>query len=199
MLVDGSGAIQGSFATWGATCKLTGPAPPDRVSLGIGNQKLLAAFSYGDLTDETINGFQLYCEPNAGGAGDSDAGTLSCSPSARLVAGASTDAIQDLRCGTAGKADTAGQIAGLTNNLSYNVAVAAIDTYENVGVLSPVACAAPLATVPGAGNEQTSKACSFALGRPSFPFLPSIALGLCLLRRRRPQRRGLVSRRRRPS
>ena len=72
MLVDGSGAIQGSFATWGATYKLTAPAPPDHVSLGIGNQKLLAAFSYEQVSDDlTINGYQLYCEPD--GAADGDA------------------------------------------------------------------------------------------------------------------------------
>ena len=190
MLIDpASNAVVGSLATWTATYKLTGPVPPDHVSLGIGNQKLLAAFSYDEgVADTTINGYQLYCEPNANTLADSDAGAPACAPSARLVPGASTDAIQDLLCGTADRADTVGQIAGLTNNLSYNVAVAATDTYENVGVLSPVACAAPLATVPGAGNEQTSKACSFALGRPSFPFLPSMALGLCLLRRRRPRR-----------
>jgi hypothetical protein len=80
----------------------------------------------------------------------------------------------------------------LTNNLPYSVAVAAVDSYDNIGVLSPVACAAPLATVPGEANadsEQTSRACSFALGHPSFPLLPSIALGLCLLRcRRRPSK-----------
>lgn len=139
----------------------------------------------------TINGYRLYCEPNAGSTGESDAGPPACAPSARLVAGASTDDIQDLLCGNAGKADASGQIEGLTNNLPYNVAVAATDVYDNVSVLSPVACAAPLATVPGqaeSSSEQTSKACSFAPSRPSFPFLPCIALGLCLLRRRQRRR-----------
>ena len=190
MLIDPSSfAVQGAFATWTATYKLTAPRPPDHVSLGVGNEGLVASFSYDQIpADQTSNGYQLYCEPKAGGTGDSDAGPPTCAPSARLVVGASTDDIQDLLCGTAGKADTEGQIGGLTNNLPYNVAVAAIDTYDNVSTLSQIACAAPLATVPGqtdSGGEQTSKACSFALGRPSFPLLPSVALGLCLLRRRR--------------
>lgn len=190
MLIDpASHAVKGTFATWNASSKLTAPPPPDHVSLGVGNQELVAAFSYDQISsDQTINGFQLYCEPSPGGTGDSDAGPPACAPSARLVAGASTDDIQDLLCGNAGKADSEGQIGGLTNNLPYNVAVAATDTYDNISVLSPIACAAPLASAPGkSDSEQTSKACSFALGRPSFPLLPSIALGLCLLRRRRPQ------------
>jgi hypothetical protein len=190
MLIDpASFAVKGTLATWRATLKLSAPPPPDRVSLGVGNEELIAAFSYDQISaDVTSNGYQLYCEPKAGGTGDSDSGLLACAPSARLVAGASTDDLQDLLCGTTGKADTEGQIGGLTNNVPYNVAVAAIDIYDNVSVLSPVACEAPRATVPGhteSGQEQTSKACSFALGRPSFPLLPSVALGLCLLRRRR--------------
>jgi hypothetical protein len=190
MLIDpASFAVKGTLATWHASFKLTAPPPPDHVSLGVGNEELVASFSYDQISaDTTINGYQLYCEPNAGGTGDSDAGPPTCAPSARLVAGASTDNIQDLLCGTVGKADTEGQIGGLTNNLPYNVAVATVDTYDNVSTLSQVACAAPLATVPGqtdSGSEQTSRACSFALGRPSFPLLPSVALGLCLLRRRR--------------
>jgi hypothetical protein len=195
MLVDASDSIQGTFASWTGSYKLAGPAPPDHVSLGVGNQQLLVSFSYEQISsDTTINGYQLYCEPD--GAADSDAGSPACaaspSSSSRLVAGASTDDIQDLLCGGAGKADTRGKLDGLTNDVPYNVAVATTDSYDNVGVLSSVACEAPRATVPGqaeSGAEQTSKACSFSVSHPSFPLLPSIALGLCLLRRRRPRRR----------
>jgi hypothetical protein len=195
MLIDPTSyAVAGSLAMWTATYKLTPPPPPDHVNLGIGSQELLVAFSYDQIPDDqTINGYQFYCEPEADTADDSDAGPAVCTtPHGRLVAGASTDDIQDLLCGSADRTATRGTIDGLTNNQPYDVAVAAIDSYDNVSVLSSVACAPPLAVVPGQaepGSEQTSTACSFAPGHPSFPLLPSVALGLCLLRRRRPRRR----------
>jgi hypothetical protein len=183
MLVDGSATIQGTAASWQASYKLNAPAPPDHVSLGTGAEPLLVNFSYDESTDTTIKGYQLYCEPNsAGGASENgDAGPPACVPSSRLVAGADVSNLQDLRCGSASRAATSATIKGLTDGLPYNVAVATIDSYDNVSVLSPVACAAPAAAV----SEQTAKACSFAASRPSFPLLPMLGVGLCLVRRRR--------------
>jgi hypothetical protein len=90
--------------------------------------------------------------------------------------------LQDLLCGTAGRSDTSAKLERLSNGVPYNVAVATVDSYDNVGTLSRVACAAPVAAV----SEQTAQACCFAPGRPSLPLLPMIGISLCLVRRRRP-------------
>jgi len=107
------------------------------------------------------------------------------------VPGSATDDIQDLLCGTTSRQATSGQVQGLSNGVSYNLAVAAVDSYDNVGVLSPVACQAPAASPstetasPSDVMPQTAKACSLGPGRPSLPLVPIIGISLCLLRRRR--------------
>jgi hypothetical protein len=73
-----------------------------------------------------------------------------------LVAGASGAALQHLRCGSAPKEASRATTVKLSNGVPYGVAVATVDTYGNVGVLSQPACGIPQA------KDETSSACAFA-------------------------------------
>jgi hypothetical protein len=53
------------------------------------------------------------------------------------------DALQSQRCGSAESTASSGMAKSLINGVAYNVAVAATDSYENVGKLSETACGVP--------------------------------------------------------
>src|SRR5450432_1343113 len=156
MLVDAGETAQGTITQWAGTYKLVAPLPPDNVSAGIGENLLVVGFSYADTTsDTTINGYQFFCDPPPGAAAAADAGVLpvdggstlpTCGASDFLVPGTQVDAaLQRFRCGQASSTASSGNATGLVDNVAYNVAVAATDTYENVGKLSTVACQVPQA------------------------------------------------------
>lgn len=71
---------------------------------------------------------------------DSGGGGGTCS-SATLVQGGRADQLTAVA--TPGKTDTQATITNLTNATSYTVAVATVDSYDNVGPLSTPVCASP--------------------------------------------------------
>ena len=195
MLLDADGNNAAATSIFSAYYKLSGPPPPDHVALGIGNRKLLVAFDYDNLVDTTLDGYRIFCEPisnpsatAAPGAPGDDVPDVECGVSHSLLPGGHVDQdIANSECGLATKTATVAEALGLSNDVSYNVAMAAVDTYGNVGALSEVVCAAPLAHVPGEDppSDRSSRACSFSPRRATFPALITLALGLGLLRRRR--------------
>ena len=195
MLIDESARVVAS-ATWKATYRLNGSPSPARVSASSGDRQLLVDFSYEGspmLGDQFISSFELFCDPPpndpnavAHAATLDDAGMPpECPVSSELVPGASAAALQHLRCGSASQVTLRGTADGLVNGISYNVAVASVDTFGNVGPLSPLACQVPQAKP---APEASSGACSFAGthgAEPGFALTTLGLLGGALARRRR--------------
>jgi len=201
MLVDANTDVRG-FASWKFTYRLNASPPPTLDSVASGDRQLSATFSP-DNTDQFLAGVQLFCDPapsdpnataNAQAVTD-DAGvfTPTCSPSAELVPGAPAATLQHLRCGSAAKGALTAVVPGLLNGVSYNIAVASVDTYGNVGLLSGVACQVPQERA----SRVNATACSFAgtsrdsRDRSGSALACVMALGAALWRRRlgRQQRR----------
>ena len=206
MLVDSGEVAQGNIVKWEATYKLVGPAPPDKVSAGVGEDLLVVSFSYDDASsDTTINGYQFFCDPPPGDAAASnavvqmdDGGVISpsCTTSTSLIAGTRVDdAIQKFRCGSAATSATQGNAEGLINGVSYNVAVAATDTYQNVGKLSATTCQVPQPVTGfyeayrNAGGAAGGGFCSFSRQREASVLAFSVLFGLCWLLRRNTSQR----------
>ena len=194
LLVD-SAAQVGGQAILKTEYLLNSPPPPDRVSLGIADGQLLVAFGYdAQPLAASADDVQFFCDPpphdpsvvaNAT-VTTSDAGMVEgvCRTSAVLIPGAPAAALQHLRCGGAKVKATVGIADRLVNGVPYNVAVATVDTFANVGPLSLLACEAPQATP---ANDRSVRACSFAgagpaQSAPAFALL--VALGAALTRRR---------------
>jgi hypothetical protein len=192
MLVEPSTeSTVGVMATWNARYKLTGPNPPDEVTAAPAAKSLAVSFQYANSAsvDPTINGFSFFCDPPPGPAAPADAGgdasaPMTCDetpPSTVLVPGStSVDALY--RCGSAKLDATSGTATGLDALVPHHVAVAATDTYGNIGPLSMVTCAVP-ASDPG----QSVSACCFSPRRAaprSSLLLLSLTLALSLYRRR---------------
>ena len=191
MFVDAANNIQGSFATWGASYKLTPPPTPSINTVTSGEAQIQLEFSESP-NDPTLNAYQFFCDPSAE-VGSADAGTADpvCGASTVLVAGGSANAVPDLKCGSASKATTNGSATGLTNGISYNIAMVAVDIYDNVSEISNVVCQAPqqaAASAP-ASPDASSSACSVVGGIGAcdsrWPALAVLSLATCLLRRRR--------------
>jgi hypothetical protein len=201
MLVDSANAIQGTFATFIATYKLLAPAPPDTVSAGIGEGLLPITFGYnGSTSDNTINGYNFYCDPPPGTDAAADAGVLpddagvlivpACVGSTKLIQGAHPDEMY--RCGKTGGKATKGNATGLINGVAYNVAVATTDSYGNTGVLSKTVCEVPqpvtgfFEAYRDAGGQGGGGFCAFSRHREPLPLL--VLLGFAsywVMRRRR--------------
>jgi hypothetical protein len=198
MLVDASAQVVSS-TTWKATYRLSGSRAPARVSASSSDRQLLVDFSYESSPmpeDQFISSFELFCDPPpndpnavANAVTLDDAGMPpECPVSSELVPGASAAALQHLRCGSASQVTLSGTADGLVNGVSYNVAVASVDTFGNVGPLSPLACQAPQAKP---ALDASSGACSFAGTRGAAPGFALTTLGLlggALARRRRRNR-----------
>jgi len=203
MFVDGGETAQGTISQWVASYKLVAPPPPDHVSAGVGENLLIVDFSYDDAnSDTTINGYRFFCDPPPGAAAE-DGGLISedgggtlpgCTVSNRLVPGTRvSDELQQYRCGEASSTAASGMATGLVNYVAYNVAVAATDTFENVGELSPLGCQVPQ-PVTGffeayrqAGGQAGGGFCSFSRRGPALPLVSVFGLG-CLLWFRRVRR-----------
>ena len=200
MLVDGGGIAQGTIATYTVKYKLHAPNPPDNLSADIGDGLLPLHFSYAgnQSTDTTINGYQFFCDPPPGEAALADAGIVpsdaglaatTCTPSKALVPSTRPDT--KYSCGSASVSATAGNATGLVNGVAYNVAVAATDTYQNVGTISALACNTPQPVTGfykayrAAGGQGGGGFCSFSMQRETMPLLSLIGLASCLLLRRR--------------
>ncbi|HEY0463049.1 MAG TPA: hypothetical protein VGC79_02520 [Polyangiaceae bacterium] len=198
LLIDGNLATGGQ-AQWKGTYKLVAPDPPTGVKPGIGeNQAPISWTAPPVQTDQTIDGYQLYCDPAPGQDGLDEAGVIvdpgilptGCTESSVLFNGARPD--EKYKCGSTGKTSTQATASNLINNVAYNVAVAATDTYRNVGVVSnPPVCAIPQ-PVTGffdayreSGGGGGGGFCSFSRHRQPLLLLTVLGLGLCLVLRRR--------------
>jgi hypothetical protein len=183
MLVDGSTFAATAQDTWVATFKLVGPPAPDKFSVGIGGNLLVTNFSYSSPpSDQTGNGFYLFCDPPPSrdaavdaGLLDPDAGsgnTYTCgAPTSQVLVPGKDAPSRDsvYRCGSvSSKSAQSANATNLVNGVAYNVAVAAVDTYDNTGPLSDLACEVPQ-PVTGffkgyrdAGGEGGGGFCSFS-------------------------------------
>jgi hypothetical protein len=210
MLVDPSTNAAAGSATWAGLFKLVGPAAPDVVSAGIGGNLLVVSFSYSaspagaSSNDQTINGFNVYCDPPPGNAAAVDAGleapeagvgsATSCgvASSQVLMPGMSPPTDSAYLCGSGQKTSQTANARGLVNGVPYNVAVAAVDTYANTGVLSQLACQVPQPVTGfykayrAAGGTAGGGFCSFSRTRQPLPLFALLAVvaGLVLRRRR---------------
>lgn len=160
MLIS-SGQLQGQAAQYPLKYDLVGPAPPVKVSAGIGDSELVLNWTASD--DPDLLGYQFYCDPPPNGvtppaqdAGTStDAGTdggtsgtaeagvpnPAC-PSTALMEGAQPQAAY--KCGSvSGKQNGSGTASGLANGTLYAVGVAGYDLVRNAGPLSNIACGTP--------------------------------------------------------
>ncbi len=187
LLVDAATLEAVSSDSWSATFKLTRPTPPDQVSVGIGQEELLLHFAYSELSaDTTLNGFEAYCDPapgssHEGAPGAADPGT--CQPSAVLAAGTEVEDLAAHRCGAAARTASTATIGSLTAGVSYNVGLAAWDSYGNESLLSPVVCQVPSEKLE---QNMTSSACAFSRRGSTLPLLVVSSLaGLLAARRRR--------------
>ena len=178
--------VAGTGATYETAFDLVGPGAPTEVSAGVGEERLVVDWNQPDA--ETITGYRLYCvESGAGADGGADGGV--CNAGA-LMPGSTPD--ESLRCGSVG-ASSSGTASGLTNGVTYAVAVAGVDVVGNVGTLSEVACGTPAEvdnfyeSYRRAGGKGGDGYCS-TQNRPS-PFGLSIVgvgfFALALRRRRR--------------
>ena len=194
--VDTNGLLGGQF-TYKVTFKLNAPNPPTGVVAGTGENIVPVAWTATATSDQTIDGYQLYCDPAPGEQGLVEAGIVpdpnvlpvSCTESSILKPGYRP--ADKYKCGKASKTSTRANATGLVNNVAYNVAVAATDTFRNVGVISTADCGVPqpvtgfFEAYRNAGGEGGGGFCSFSRhGRPVF-LLTVLGLGLGLVLRRR--------------
>jgi len=181
MLIDANAQVSAQV-TWKSTYRLRGSLPPEVVSVTSGEGELSVQLSPIN-PDPFFAGVQLFCDPapsDADAAANAqvttdDAGVFvpECPPSTELIAGAPAAALQHLRCGDAQANALSASAKDLVNGVSYNIAAASVDTYGNLGPLSPVSCAVPQAK----SAPQSTKACAFA-GPASAPH--GLALAGCL-------------------
>jgi hypothetical protein len=196
LLLD-SNSVVGGQAQYKVTFKLTAPSPPSNVNAGTGENVAPVTWTPATSSDQTIDGYQLYCDPAPGQSGldesdvvwDPNVLPVSCPQSSILLEG--TRPADKYKCGTANKTSSRANATGLVNMVPYNVSVASTDTYRNVGVISAPACAIPqpvtgfFEAYRNAGGEGGGGFCSFSRhGRPVLLF-SVLGLGLCLMLRRR--------------
>ncbi len=178
---------------------LLAPSPPTGVKAGVGESSLVVRWSVPDNTED-VNGYRFYCDPPPGGGGvvgegggSGTSGTSGCGSSA-LVPGA--DPPEGYGCGDTSGVATNGEATGLENGQSYAVAVASVDAYGNVGVLSGLACGVPepvtgfFEAYRDAGGQAGGGYCAMHAGksRLSAALVALALLGLVFRRRREPQR-----------
>jgi hypothetical protein len=204
MLIDPStNAVVGAVSPWTGQFKLVGPQPPDNVTAGIGGNLLVVNFTYNTPTvDQTINGYNIYCDPPHGSAAAIDAGLIAPDASAGTELACSDPESDVLKqgglapdgsylCGTAQKTSTGGNATSLVDGVQYNIAVAAIDTFENTGPLSVLGCGVPqpvtgfFKAYRDAGGQGGGSYCSFSMKRDPVILLAVLGLASCLVLRRR--------------
>ena len=177
-----SGIMQagGGAANYAMKFDLQGPPPPTDFSVGLGESRLIPMWSAGSRSD--VSSYKLYCQPS-----DSCESTY-LFPDA--IPGA--DIPDDVKTNTAGQNATEGEVSGLTNDQNYACAIAALDSYGNLGKLSELACGAPkpvngyYKSYRAAGGTAGGGFCSF--GREvnsAAPPLVLAAVGALAARRRR--------------
>jgi len=195
--VDGTASVVDNFATWTARAKIVGPPPPQQMNVESGGESLLARFRYDNYqsNDATINGFTFYCDPppssaTAAAAVAPDAQPLCDDSKTELMAGSTPD--PKYQCATASISASKAEISNLQASTPYHVAMAASDTFQNLGPLSTVACGVPRT------KDVEVRACSVSRrGAPHGVGLCSVAFalwGLHFARRRASTKRRRIRR-----
>jgi hypothetical protein len=140
----GSSTPSVSSAAYPLKVKLSGPLACTNVTAASGDGLLIVDFN--PPPGETdIQGYDLFAQPSGSGGDASAVATCSSTIDASSAATACADGgTSNLMCVQVnGTTNGAGTIAGLTNGVSYAVAVAAFDQFGNTGALSSVACSTP--------------------------------------------------------
>ena len=201
LLVDGSDEVEaGSWATYPLKFDMNAPEAPTNIKAGIGESSLVVSWSEPDDADD-LDGYRFYCDPpNEGGGlvgegGATGSGGAPATPgdgcsSSVLTPGEAPP--EGHECGSTSETSTNGEATGLVNGQTYAVAVASVDNYGNVGVLSSIACGTPepvtgfFEAYRDAGGQAGGGYCAMNAGKSR---LSAALVGLALL--------GLVFRRRR--
>ena len=202
ILVDGNDeAVSGDNSDqYAMKFDMLAPDAPTGVSAGIGESALVVSWSEPDNTDG-LKGYRFFCEPlggvigeggATGSAGANGTPTDGCSSSV-LVAGEEPPA--GYGCGDSSGTATNGEATGLANGQTYVVAVASVDDYDNVGVLSQVACGTPepvtgfFEAYRAAGGQAGGGFCAVHAGKSRLSAaLVALALAGLVVRRRRQRR-----------
>ncbi|MEO6600684.1 MAG: hypothetical protein ABIQ16_12475 [Polyangiaceae bacterium] len=206
MLVNPSTLAADASDSWVASFKLVGPPPPDKFSLGIGGNLLVANFSYTTApSDQTGNGFNLYCDPPSGRDFAVDAGLIEADASVgnTYTCGAPTSQVlvpgqlppstaSAYYCGgSSSKSSQTANATKLVDGVAYNVAVAAFDTYENTGPLSALQCEVPqpvtgfFKAYQDSGGKAGGGFCSFSRHREPLTLFSVLGFASYLVFRRR--------------
>jgi len=136
--------------------------------------------------DQTINGFRIYCDPTPGepsSGAPAGVAQVACLPSPLLVAGAESSLLSAQLCGSAGRTASTATVGPLSAGIAYDLAVTAVDTYENESVLSSVVCQVP--SDRAKPPAQTSTACASSRHRQTPPLFVLLSLASFLVARRR--------------
>ncbi|HEY5241207.1 MAG TPA: hypothetical protein VIJ22_07075, partial [Polyangiaceae bacterium] len=151
LAVNADGDSDGTPYLYNARTDLVGPPAPRGVAIEAGNEGVIPSWTPN--TDTDAIGYDVFLAPPAGqpgqgagcpgipGADDAGAGTaggISSVPAAYLVAGGG-DGLT-----VRGESTGAYAIAGLTDGTEYDVAVAAVDAFGNVGPTSVPSCTTPI-------------------------------------------------------
>ncbi len=140
-----SGGTIGATTVYPVSYDLVGPPPPTSVKAGIGEQALIVSWNDPSTPGDDFGGYNIYVRaldtPDGGAVDAGDGGTpmIACA-SEDLIPG-QLPTVTETR--TSGIATTNAEVGGLTNGVTYVVAVASIDLFENPSVLSDLDCGAP--------------------------------------------------------
>lgn len=220
--VDGQSTAISSAPPYPLAVKLLGPPAPTAVTVSAGGGLLKVGWTPPS-GEKDLAGYYLYAQSSAS-TSTPDASTLVCDDGGILDGGTddSGDAIaipvdasctsvpiaSDAAISACGNVDPTastptqvpgavggGSIQGLTNATTYAVAVAAYDSFGNIGDLSGSVCGAPEQTsgfwerYEGAGGTAGGGYCTVhAVGLPGAPAATGFAfalIGLAALRRRK--------------
>ena len=159
LLLDSNGQepMGVSHGLWEIEYDLVGPHQPTAVSAGIGERALVVSWDEPDDSGVLITGYKLCWEQVGTGVGPGDAGTeggaggeTSDGPdagpggctSATLIPG-DPPPLGHPSCREVQGAATNAEAAPLENGVTYAVAVAAVDDFDNDGDLSEIVCGTP--------------------------------------------------------
>lgn len=189
----GNDTVAGTATTKKFLYDITAPAPPTNIKAGPGEESLELTFDPAGTND--IKGYRFFCSavgsaPAGTGGAAAASGSSGCSSSV-LVPGQPPP--PDTDCGDEeGKGIKSGTATGLQNGVTSAVAVAGVDEYDNVGVLSSLACGTPqevtgyFEAYRAAGGKAGGGFCSFGPARQGSPSIGlALLLGAATLLRRR--------------
>ncbi|HEY3495098.1 MAG TPA: hypothetical protein VGK73_10450 [Polyangiaceae bacterium] len=169
-------------ASWDARYDLVGPDAPREVTAGVGENTLVLSWAIEDNRGD-IDRYYAYCDPPPNTVPDI---TDRCGSA--LIAGQKPP--PENFCGESDGYTASMQTSPLENNVTYSVAVAGVDNFNNLGLLSSSACNTPQLVTDfyeayrEAGGEGGGGFCAIG-ARPSRGFAAFFAFGAMALYARR--------------